>query len=91
MAVPLLVPGLFVAVKVAVCAPVVAELFTMMLEVPGSVPLISSGVVPSVPALSVSEIPDPPVFGAGIVTSPVGATLTPYADSDEVPTVERVE
>ncbi len=83
------VPGFVLEANVAVCVPVVAELFTISAEFPGSVPAILSGVIPSVPALRVSETPVPPVAGAGIVTSPVVAMFTPYGDFEDVPTVAR--
>ena len=81
------VPGLLVAVNVAVRVPVVAELFTMIAELPASVPVTFSAAVPSTPELSVSVIPVPPVFGASSVNSPVGAIWKPCALSADVPTV----
>jgi hypothetical protein len=85
------VPGLFVAANVAVCAPVVAELLTMIDEFPANVPPSWSAAVPSTPDLSVSVTPVPPLLGASRVPSPVVAILNPYGLSDEVPTVDSVE
>ena len=85
------VPGLLFAANVAVCAPVVTELLIISAELPGSVPVTLSGVIPSEPEFSVSDIPEPPVFGAGIVSSPVAAILGPNALKEEVPTVESCE
>ena len=70
---------MLVAVNVAVCAPVVAELLTMIAELPAKVPITSSAAVPSTPAFNVSVTPVPPVFGASSVNSPVGAIWKPYA------------
>jgi hypothetical protein len=85
------VPGLLLAANVAVCAPVVTALLTINADLPGTVPLSRSGVVPSVLAFNVSVIPEPPALGAGITTSPVGEILTPNALSEEVPTVDSCE
>ena len=84
-------PGLLVAVNVAVCAPVVAELLTISAELPANVPVTCSAAVPSTPALSVSDTPEPPVLGAGIVISPVAAICKPYALSADVPTVDSCD
>jgi len=77
------------AVKIAVCVPVVAELFTMIAELPGRVAETLSGADPSDPDFSVRVMPVPPTLGAGTTISPVVDIFIPNALSEEVPTVDK--
>jgi hypothetical protein len=75
-------PGLFVAVKVAVCVPTTTVVFAMIAGDPAPEPTSSKRRTRPQRAFTVSVTPEPPGTGALIVISPCASMISCTVASD---------